>query len=317
MVAGTIFDFKEYVASRRALIEQRLASYLAQDDPPELWESMRYSVLSGGKRMRALLCLAAAESVVASQVGGGASPFLDQVLPCACAIELIHTFSLIHDDLPAMDNDDFRRGRPTNHKVFGEARAILAGDALFALAMEILLTRTPAQVDRSVLLSVAAELTRATGAHGMVGGQILDMHYTGLAGNSQRLADAEQLEAMHRRKTGALISFSTWAGACLAGAASQTLDCLSRFGEILGLAFQITDDLLDVTGDIKTLGKTPGKDIAADKVTWVSLFGVDSSRAQLSVLEKEARGLLSKTALKQESLPALESLLDYAIHRVN
>lgn len=264
-------------------------------------------MLSGGKRLRALLCLAAAEAVAGEAAR-------DKAMACACAIELVHAFSLIHDDLPSMDNDDYRRGRPTNHKVFGEAMAILAGDALFALAMEVLVTKTPDSVAKDALLSVAGELVKATGSHGMVGGQVCDL---ALTGQTSCPADSNALESMHRRKTGALIKFSLWSGGKLASADETQLTALERFGEILGLAFQITDDLLDVTGEMQTLGKTPGKDEASGKTTWVRVFGVEGSRARLLELHKEGKAALQGTGLADSSLSVLESLLDYAINRTN
>lgn len=311
-MSDTKFSFKTYAADRRALVEEYLTRYLDQAEPAILWESMRYSVLSGGKRLRALLCIAGAEAIRPSEDVSA------KVLPCACAIEMIHAMSLIHDDLPSMDNDDFRRGKPTNHKVFGEAMALLAGDALLMLAEEILIDETPENVDRSVLLSVVRELSHATGAHGMVGGQVEDMNFTGAfeQGHANKdYVDENILESIHRRKTGALITFSVWSGAKLVGANERQLIDLKRFGEILGLAFQITDDLLDVTGDIQTLGKTPGKDEATQKATWVRLFGIDGSKARLKELEIE--GLSKLENIEIGSAPALHELLKYAIHRVN
>jgi geranylgeranyl diphosphate synthase type II len=270
---------------------------------------MRYSVLGGGKRLRALLCLTAADAL--------SSDALEVALPCACAIEMVHAMSLIHDDLPALDNDDLRRGRPTNHKVFGEALALLAGDALLVLASETVLDRTPSDVERSVVIDVALELARAAGAGGMVGGQVEDMAFTGLAQRPQQRVTEAMLESMNRRKTGALIRFSTWSGARLAGADESRLRAFTRFGEVVGLAFQITDDLLDVTGDAKVLGKTPGKDEASDKATWVRLCGVEQSRAKLAELEDEGKMLLSSAELTTGKAVMLESLLEYAIHRLS
>jgi geranylgeranyl diphosphate synthase type II len=306
----TTSDFKEFATARRALVEENLTAFLSAGDPEKLWEAMRYSVLSGGKRLRALLCLASAEAT------GGQSA-IELVMPCACAIEFVHAFSLIHDDLPAMDNDDFRRGRPTNHKVYGEAMAILAGDALFALAFEVLVNKTPASVPPDRLLTVVSELARAAGSTGMVGGQVFDLSFT--AGDSSCLPNygVEAIESMHRRKTGALITFSTWSGAKLAGADPCQLEALGRFGDILGLAFQIADDLLDVTGDIKTLGKTPGKDEASGKATWVRVAGLDQSRKRLAEMLEEGRAALAHASLAKESAVVLESLLDYAINRSN
>lgn len=309
MVAATSFEFKEYVASRREIVENRLRQYLSGSEPEVLWESMRYSVLGGGKRLRALLCLASADALNPDA--------LELAVPCACAIEMVHAMSLIHDDLPALDNDDLRRGRPTNHKVFGEALALLAGDALLVLASETVLEQTPADVGRSVVIEVALELARAAGAAGMVGGQVEDMAFTGLAKRPQELVTGAMLESMHRRKTGALIRFSTWSGARLAGADESRLRAFARFGEVVGLAFQITDDLLDVTGDAKVLGKTPGKDEASDKATWVRLHGVDQSRAKLADLESEGKALLSSSGLLPGATSMLGSLLEYAIHRLS
>jgi len=219
--ADSKFDFQSYVVSKRALVEERLAEYLKDGEPKILWDAMRYSVLSNGKRMRALLCLAAAETIATLSDGAEAEKAMDAALPCAAAIEMVHAMSLIHDDLPALDNDDFRRGKPTNHKVYGEAMALLAGDALLMLPIEILLTRTPSTVTEERLLSVVLELTRATGAQGMVGGQVADLIFTGtLPGNidktsptysiesnsidgKRRTIDEKTLESIHRGKTGA------------------------------------------------------------------------------------------------------------------
>ena len=318
MASESVFDLKAYAGSRRALVESKLEEYLRGGEPPVLFESMRYSVLSPGKRMRALLCLAAAESVLSHE------KVLPNVLPCACAIELVHAMSLIHDDLPSLDNDDFRRGQPTNHKVFGEAMALLAGDALLMLALEILLDKTPASVDRNVLLSVALELSRASGASGMVGGQVDDLMYTGVLDGGKGtisglsgLNSAGILETIHRRKTGALIRFSLWSGARLAGCNENQVSCLSRFGEIIGLAFQIADDLLDVTGDFQSLGKTPGKDEAAKKATWVRAFGLEGVKVKLAQLESEGQALVNSVDIERNAKAALMALLKYAIHRPN
>jgi len=330
------FDFKNYTQVRRELVEQRLRQYLDFDDPHDLWESMRYSVLSGGKRLRSLLCIAGSEAV------SPAEETVDLVLPCACAIEMVHAMSLIHDDLPCMDNDDFRRGKPTNHKVFGEALALLAGDALLMHAIDILIDKTPEQVDRRTLISVSLELARASGAKGMVAGQVDDLRLTGASDKATGLPaasnesgqssesgevkrtscdDTTQNESLvasiHRRKTGALIKFAISSGARLANASDLQVKALEEFGEILGLAFQITDDLLDVTGDIGTLGKTPGKDVATKKVTWVRVFGTDGARRKLDELESQGEQLIAAAPLETGSLPALSSLLKYAIHRNN
>jgi geranylgeranyl diphosphate synthase, type II len=313
------FDFNDYATKGRASVQAKLEEYMAEGAPEILWESMRYSVLSAGKRLRALLCLAAAE---ACATGAEA---LTAVLPCACAIELVHAMSLIHDDLPALDNDDLRRGQPTNHKVFGEAMALLAGDALLMLALEVLLDKTPAHVSPLTTMAVAIQLTRAAGAEGMVGGQVEDLLYTGVATGKSKLVpsngsekvDEATLASIHKRKTGALIRFAAWSGARLAGASESQLKAMADFGDLLGLAFQIADDLLDVTGDAQTLGKTPGKDEASKKATWVRVFGQEESQARLKTLEQKGLALLHASDLHEEAIPALAAILNYAIHRKN
>jgi len=357
------FDFESYIKARRLLIEERLDRYLTPDKGGLLWDSMRYSVLSGGKRLRAILCLAVAEAMALNQASvqksyQNSAPLSNQLgrettsqleiadiieiaLPCACAIEMVHAMSLIHDDLPALDNDDLRRGKPTNHKVYGEAVALLAGDALLMLANQILIEETPRSVDSDTLLSVVSELAKATGPEGMVGGQVADMIYTGVPGRNrtgdgkdmlqrgkiatefqdktggQPLLTANVMEEIHRAKTGALIRFSVWSGARLVGAPLDKLDNLASYGEVLGLAFQIADDLLDVTGDAATLGKTPGKDEATDKATFVRLFGVDGAREKLKELEAKGLRLVQECSQDKAGIPALNALLQYAIHRSN
>lgn len=322
MTAGLAFDFETYHAARRSLVEEQLSSFLSANDPAKLFESMRYSVLSAGKRIRAVLCIASAEAVGVSQIVAAKdrTPYSSKTeagqlaLPCACAIEMIHAMSLIHDDLPCMDDDDFRRGKPSNHKVFGEAMALLAGDALLIYALEVLLKHSSESINRTNLIRVATELSAATGASGMVGGQVLDMAVTGIA-STGIAATLELLNKIHQRKTGALIRFSVWSGACLLGAPEPVLQNLLAFGDLLGLSFQIADDLLDITGDIKTLGKTPGKDLQSGKLTWVSAYGEKEARKKLEELEEKAKSVLSKTDLPQDGLQPLNALLEYAIHR--
>ena len=329
MVASRVlkFDLHKYATERRSLIENRLESILAQREPTLLWESMRYSALSGGKRVRALLCLASAEAVSSAATGSSSQQnedvAIERTVACACAIELIHAMSLIHDDLPCMDNDDVRRGKPTNHKVFGEATALLAGDALLVYATEILIRQTPSSVPPEILLDVIAELHRATGPEGMVGGQVADSIATGLIHQASSIKNdptelnSALLESIHKRKTAALLRFSTWSGARLTGADESLLKILGRFGELLGLAFQIADDLLDVTGDVQTLGKTPGKDEASGKLTWVSLHGIESSKKQLAELEQEGKSLLTQSNLPEPGVAPLNALLEFAIYRSN
>ena len=323
MVSGTAFDFPSYVQDKRSQLEACLAEYLSGDEPPALWESMRYSVLEGGKRIRGMMCFAAAEAVAGepAAAGGTASVSVAEiVMPCACAIEMVHAMSLIHDDLPVMDNDDFRRGRPTNHKVYGEALALLAGDALLVRATEVLARHTPPVVDRQALIDVIAEFARVSGAWGLVGGQVDDLAFGGQL--AQQLAeqigvDERTLRSIHRRKTGALLSFCSWSGAYLMGARGDLADAFKQFGELLGLAFQITDDLLDVTGDIKTLGKTPGKDEAAQKTTWVRMFGIERSRQHVVELREQLEDLLNQTGIATGRRAALNAIVDYAVTRQN
>jgi len=313
------FDFNRYLAEKRVLIEQGLDSFLLAKEPRILWDSIRYSVLEGGKRLRAILCLTTALAVKQDKLN--AHEVMRAVLPCACAIEMIHAMSLIHDDLPALDNDDLRRGKPTNHKVFGEAIALLAGDALLMLACETVLTKTPKSIDMETIALVASELCRATGAEGMVGGQVYDLEFTGRVDQFRTqegiASDTSTLELIHSGKTGALIKFSAFSGAKLMGAPQTLLEGIGKFSEVLGLAFQIADDLLDVTGDANSLGKTPGKDQAANKVTWVTLFGEDETRTRLKRLEDEGLALLDNLDCVSEPATALRRLLQYAIYRSN
>ncbi|MHB8770360.1 MAG: polyprenyl synthetase family protein [Syntrophales bacterium] len=269
-------SLKEYLAERKTVIDRALAGYLPGEEshPPIIFQAARYSVLAGGKRLRPILCLAAAEAV-----GAPCGP----ILPVACAIELIHTYSLIHDDLPAMDDDDYRRGRPTSHKVFGEAIAILAGDALLTEAFRLMTRRDlmPGMPPER-LLDAVGEIAEAAGFFGMVGGQVLDVRSEG------EQVDLETLQGIHRLKTGAMIRVSLRAGAILAGASPEQIDSLSNYGEQIGLAFQIVDDILNVEGDPALLGKETGSDEARGKITFPALMGVEASRMQVQALIREA-----------------------------
>ena len=258
------FDLKAYVAEKREIIDKALDKYLPPINGMEgrVVEAARYSLFAGGKRLRPILCIAAHEAC------GGSSKAL---LPVACALEMIHTYSLIHDDLPAMDNDDFRRGKPTNHKVFGEAVAILAGDLLLTYAFELMAEH--GLEDRfGAVMRVIHIIARASGFKGMVGGQMIDLACEG------KEVDVPTVEYMHDRKTGALITASVQAGAILAGASESEIERMGRYGRHLGLAFQITDDLLDVTGSFEEMGKTPGSDDRKGKRTYPFLVGIEESR---------------------------------------
>ena len=283
------FDFAAYLEAARTRVEEALDRSLPPERPESLREAMRYSLLAGGKRLRPILCLAACELA-------GEDPQL--AVPTAVALEMVHTMSLIHDDLPAMDNDDLRRGRPTNHKVYGEANAILAGDALLTRAFEMVALRSPG-VPAERLLAVVAELSLASGAPGLVGGQVVDLESEG------RSVDLETLEYIHLHKTGALLQACVLCGALVAGAEPALLDALRTYSRGIGLAFQIIDDILDVTASSEVLGKTAGKDLAADKTTYPKLLGLEESRRRADALVDEAKKALAPWSERAQPLLAL------------
>ena len=269
----------EWLDTRRRDVEDALDRWVPASgrEPAVVWEAMRYSLMAGGKRLRPVLALAAAEAV-AERNGQDIDSARSQAMASACALELIHTYSLVHDDLPAMDDDVLRRGRATAHVVYGEGLAILAGDALLTEAFA-LLAREPATTDPSLAerkVATIAVIAAAAGACGMVGGQAIDL---GAANSSATPLDADSLRDMHARKTGALIRASALAGAVMAGASGEAIRAVGSFGGQLGLAFQIVDDILDVEGASADLGKTPGKDAAAGKPTYPALYGLEASRA--------------------------------------
>jgi geranylgeranyl diphosphate synthase, type II len=293
------FDLAAYLDARRALVDQALEAVLPKEDapPPTVHKAMRYSVMAGGKRLRPILVIAGAEAV-----GGRA----DTVMPTACALELIHTYSLIHDDLPAMDDDDYRRGRPTNHKVFGDAMAILAGDALLTLAFALVAANASRVADPRVICAVVADLAHAAGTEGMVGGQVVDIESEGKA------VSAETLDYIHRRKTAALMRAALRAGAFLGGGSAASVRAISDAGDRLGLAFQIVDDILDVEGDSATLGKTAGSDERKQKATYPAVHGVDMSRKRARMLLDEAKDLLA--SLGPPAVP-IQALADFIFER--
>ena len=274
-------ELGSWLAARREQVDSALDRLLTtMSAPAVLCEAMRYSVTAGGKRLRPMLVLASAEAA-AEAAGSLPESALPLAMPAACAVELIHTYSLVHDDLPPMDNDTLRRGRPTSHVVFGEGLAILSGDALLTEAFA-LLAREPAatpSVDARELavrkLAAIRAIADAAGAAGMVGGQAVDLQ---AAAAGAPPLDGDGLRAMHARKTGALITGSAQAGALMAGATAPQLDAVTSYARSLGLAFQIVDDILDVEGVSSQLGKTPGKDAAAGKPTYPSLYGLAESR---------------------------------------
>ncbi|MDE2155180.1 MAG: polyprenyl synthetase family protein [Xanthomonadaceae bacterium] len=272
---------------------------LAAHPPTELHRAMRYAVLGGGKRLRPLLVYATAHAL-----GEDGRP-LDAP---ACAVELIHAYSLVHDDLPAMDDDALRRGRPTCHVVFGEAMAILAGDALQALAFEILADETGRTADAATGMAMLRSLSRACGAEGMAGGQALDLAAVG------RPLTLAELEHMHACKTGALIRASVQLGALASGADAATREALDRYADAVGLAFQVRDDILDVEGESAVIGKTAGKDAAADKPTFPSIIGLDASRARLTELTDAALAVIAPLGSRAS---LLAELARYAARRAH
>ena len=304
MADGSLAAFLDQA---RADVDAALDRWLPQPPaaPQIITEAMRYSVVAGGKRLRPVLTLAAA-GAVAHRVRDAAYT-RDLALPAACAIEFIHTYSLIHDDLPAMDDDTLRRGRPKLHVVYGDGIAILAGDGLHALAFT-LLAQEPATRDPTIAarkLRVAAVVGDAAGPAGMVGGQAIDLQAAGQAPGHAVTLDAEGLREMHARKTGALIRASAVSGAIMAGAGEAAVDAIDRFATDIGLAFQIVDDILDVEGDPAALGKTTGKDAAGAKPTYPALFGLERSRRLAEECLQRAHASLAEAGLSEGWLGAI------------
>ncbi|MGD1865043.1 MAG: geranylgeranyl diphosphate synthase CrtE [Phormidesmis sp.] len=292
------FDLSQYLGDRSRQVEAALDRSLPVVYPEQIYEAMRYSLMAGGKRLRPILCLATCE-----MIGGHA----DVAMPTACALEMVHTMSLIHDDLPAMDDDDYRRGQLTNHKVYGEDVAVLAGDALLTYAFEYIATQTkgaePAQV-----LQVVAQLGKAVGAAGLVGGQIVDLASEGT------VVDAKTLTFIHMHKTAALLEVSVTAGAILAGANSAVVESLRRYAQRIGLAFQIVDDVLDITSTSETLGKSVGKDVAAQKATYPSLWGLEESKKKADQLVAEAIAELTDFGEQAQPLIAIAQYITARTH---
>ncbi len=295
----TAFDLAAYLTERQPRVEAALDAAIRPAYPDTIYAAMRYSLLAGGKRLRPILCLASCEAI-------GGSPEI--AMPMACALEMIHTMSLIHDDLPAMDNDDYRRGKLTNHKVYGEDIAILAGDGLLAYAFEYIATHTHG-VSADRVLKAIANLARAVGADGLVGGQVVDLESEGKSDIS-----IETLIYIHNHKTGALFQSSVVCGAILAGATAVEIDKLSKFAQNIGLAFQIIDDILDITATQAELGKTAGKDLEAQKATYPKLWGLEESRRQADKLVSEAKTILAEFG---DRARPLQALADYITDRKN
>ena len=293
-----------YIARLAGMVERELDEVLPAewDVPARLREAMMYSLKAGGKRIRPVLVLAAAEAVRGDESAAEAA------MPAACAVELVHTYSLIHDDLPAMDDDDFRRGKPTNHKVFGEAMAILAGDALLTHAFHLVAEAAlSGKLPAGAALAITADLARLAGASGMVGGQAADIL------GEQGVTTLEELRYIHLHKTSDLIVFALKAGGRAAGASGAQIAALEEFGRSIGLAFQIQDDILDVIGDEKRLGKKTSSDERSRKVTWPYLVGLEESRAEVGRLTREAKEILRNADLGKPEL--LTGIAEYLMRR--
>ncbi|KAG8390026.1 hypothetical protein BUALT_Bualt01G0040400 [Buddleja alternifolia] len=294
-----IFNFKEYEAEKVNHVNKALDDAVPVKYPQTIHEAMRYSLLAGGKRIRPLLCIAACEAV-----GGHQSA----AMPAACAVEMIHTMSLIQDDLPCMDNDDLRRGKPTNHKVYGEHVAVLAGDGLFILAIEQMATATLGVPPNKVLAAVR-ELTKAGGAEGLVAGQAEDLRCTG----NNEIVKLETLEYIHLHKTAALFEASVVMGAIFGGGRDEQVEKLRIFARKIGLLFQVVDDILDETGSSEKLGKTAGKDLATGKMTYPKLLGLEKAKEFAEKLNEEAKEQLRNFDWKK--VAPLIALADYITHR--
>jgi geranylgeranyl diphosphate synthase type II len=294
-----VFDVKSYMETRRRSVEQALGAYLPSEDayPTVLHRAMRYSVFSGGKRFRPVLCIACFEAC------GGRG---DIVLPVACAIEMIHTYSLIHDDLPCMDDDDLRRGKPTSHKVFGEAVAVLAGDALLTSAVELIARECEAGLGPALTLAVLRSLLRAAGPQGMVAGQVVDMESEGGG------AGKDTVEYIHLHKTAVLIAATARSGAMVGGAGEADIRRLETYGMKLGLAFQVTDDILDVDGGFAKLKSGPSLDARRKKATYPAILGLEEARRAAVRLIDEAKESIAN--MGDGALPLL-SMADLVIRR--
>lgn len=294
-------DIKLYLKDKQGLVDTFFKTYFSRHhNPPVLQEAMRYSLFAGGKRIRPILALAAYETC-------GGDP--RDIVPYASTLELIHTYSLIHDDLPAMDNDDLRRGKPTNHKVYGEAIAILAGDALLTEAFSILADATlSSKVSAAHLMGALREIALASGLDGMVAGQVQDML------SENREPDSETLKFIHSHKTGALLRASVRIGPILYGSGQTSLDALTAYGDSIGLAFQVIDDILDIEGDTEEMGKTAGSDEKINKMTYPRLYGLQRSKEIASNLIADAKAALSVFSSEADSL---REIADYLLSRRN
>ena len=281
----------------KELISKKLDEYLPQKYPNSIFESMRYSVLADGKRIRPILAL---------EVFKLFSNEIEKILPTACAIEMLHVQSLIHDDLPCMDNDDFRRGKPTNHKVYGEAIATLAGDALLSFAPQLIIKKTPKSVNSETIVRILDEFMEAAGVYGIIAGQVVDIESEG------KQIDKDTLNFIHNYKTAAMFKFPIRAGAILGGASEKQINELTQYAEKIGLAFQIADDLLDETSTLEVLGKTPGKDKIAGKATYPSIYGFDEAKNTLHSLIEQSCDII-KNSYDSEFLIYITKMIETRI----
>ncbi|KAI3813508.1 hypothetical protein L1987_18233 [Smallanthus sonchifolius] len=293
------FDFKTYMVEKANKVNHALDEAIPLKEPLKIHESMRYSLLAGGKRIRPVLCIAACELV-----GGDESA----AMPAACAVEMIHTMSLMHDDLPCMDNDDFRRGKPTNHMVYGEEIAVLGGDALLSFAFEHVATATKGVSSERILRTIG-ELAKCIGSEGLVAGQVVDICSEGTD------VGLDQLEYIHLHKTAALLEGSVVLGAIMGGGSDLEIEKLRKFARSIGLLFQVVDDILDVTKSSEELGKTAGKDLVSDKTTYPKLLGIEKSREFAEKLNKEAQEQLSE--FDHRKAAPLIALSKYIAYRQN
>ncbi|KAK2430297.1 Heterodimeric geranylgeranyl pyrophosphate synthase large subunit 1, chloroplastic [Trifolium repens] len=294
------FNFNAYMLEKANRVNKALDEAIVLKEPETIHKAMRYSLLAGGKRVRPILCIAACKLV------GGKE---ESSIPSACAVEMIHTMSLIHDDLPCMDNDDIRRGKPTNHKVYGEDVAVLAGDALLSFAFEHMAVSTTGVPPEKVVKAIA-ELAKSIGKEGLVAGQIVDLESEGLS-----TVGLKTLEFIHLRKTAALFEASVVMGAIIGGGCDDEIEKLRKYARCIGLLFQVVDDILDVTKSSEDLGKTAGKDLAADKATYPKLLGLEKSKEFAEKLIKDAHDCL--IGFDHEKVAPLLALTNYIAHRKN
>lgn len=292
-------SYKEEFNKYKKIIETNLDKYIPVEYPQEIFESMRYSVLAGGKRLRPIITLETARMVSGS---------FEEAIPVACAVEMLHCQSLIHDDLPCMDNDDYRRGKPTNHKVYGEATATLAGDALLSFAPQLILKQTPKTITTEKLLDLLNEFFTAAGVYGIIAGQIVDID------SEKKKIDEKTLDFIHEYKTAKLFTFAFRAGAIVGNASEKEIEELTKFSQLFGHAFQIYDDILDEIATLEEIGKTPGKDKAVEKNTYTSMFGLEKAKEKVKFLCASACDILKNN--NNNSL-IFEGIINDIIERIS